>query len=515
MTKLYQLGPFRLDAEAQTLFRGTEAVALGRRAVAVLLVLVERSGAPVSKDGLIGAAWSGLAVEDANLSVQIAALRKVLSLHPGGERWIETLPRRGYRYVGPLAAEATGAQSNEVAPVLALPDRPSIAVLPFQNISGDAEQEYFADGMVDEIITGLARIKSLFVIARNSTFAFKGRTMGVKQVGQELGVRYVLQGSVRKAANRVRVTAQLVAAESGAHLWADRYDRPLGEIFGLQDEITLSVVGAIEPSLREAEIARVKRKRPDSADAYDLVLRALPYAYPATPEGAAMALPFLESALALETDYASAHGLLAWCHEILFVHGGFDVENRSASIRHGRAAISSGRDDATALALGAFAIAMVEHDRATAFAAFEQALSVSPSSAFTLFLGCVALAYAGEARRASDWAERALRISPFDRLCFGAYHGLAVSHFLLGRYEDAANAGRRAAQFNPGFSVSNSLLVAPLAKLGRMDEAKSVAARVLALQPSFRASRFCTALALPPELANAMVEAWRAAGLPS
>jgi adenylate cyclase len=273
-------------------------------------------------------------------------------------------------------------------------------------------------------------------------------------------------------------------------------------------------VGAIEPSLREAEIERVKRKRPDSLDAYDLVLRALPHAYPATPEGAAKALPFLEGALALEVGYAGAHGLLAWCHEILFMHGGFGEDNRAASIHHARAALSYGRDDATALALDAFAMAMVAHDRATAYAAFEQAITLSPSSSFALFLGCVALAYGGEAERAIDWAERALRISPFDRLNFGAYHGLAVSHFLRGRYAEAANAGRLAVQSNPGFSVSNSLLAAPLAKLGRMQEAKAVAARVLGLQPSFSADRFCKALALPSALAKSLTEAWRSAGLP-
>src|SRR6185295_17049322 len=270
MTKIHVLGPFRLDAEAEIFFCGAERATLGRRAVALLRVLVERPGAPVSKDALIESAWSGLVVEEANLTVQVAALRRVLSGHPGGERWIETLPRRGYRYVGPVAAEEadTPVLHAEAAPVLALPDRPSIAVLPFQNMSGDAEQDYFADGMVDEIITGLSRIKWLFVIARNSTFTYKGRAVDVKQVGRALGVRYVLEGSVRKAAKRVRITVQMVEAGTGTHLWAERYDRPLDDIFALQDEITLSVVGAIEPNLREAEIERVRRKRPDSLDMY-------------------------------------------------------------------------------------------------------------------------------------------------------------------------------------------------------------------------------------------------------
>lgn len=275
------------------------------------------------------------------------------------------------------------------------------------------------------------------------------------------------------------------------------------------------MVGAIEPSLRDAEIERVKRKRPESLDAYDLVLRALPFVYLLMPEEATKALPLLESALALEPDYAGAHGFLSWCHETLFVRAGYSNENRTAAIRHARAAVSHGRDDATALALGGFVLAMVEHDRATAFEAFEQALALSPSSSFTLFLGSVALGYAGEAERATDWAERALRISPFDRLNFLSYHGLAVSNFLRGRYEEAANAGRRAVQSSPGFSISHSLLVAPLAKLGRVEEAKTVAMRVLALQPSFSAGGFCAALALPEALATPLTEAWRSAGLPA
>src|SRR5215475_2627606 len=397
---------------------------------------------------------------------------------------------------------------------LSLPDKPSLAVLPFQNMSGDPEQEYFADGMVEDIITGLSRIKWLFVIARNSTFTYKGRPVDVKQVGRELGVRYVLEGSVRKAADRVRITGQLIDAATGAHVWAERYDRRLEDIFALQDEITLSVVGAIEPSLRDAEIERVKRKRPDSLDAYDLVLRAIPHVYVAMPEEAAKALPILEKALALEPSYAGAHGLLAWCHEILFVRSGLKEENRLAAIRHARAAITDGRDDATALALGAFVTGMVEHDRVTAIEAFERALALSPSSAFTLFLGSGVLAYAGEAERAIEWAERSLRISPNDRLAYVPQHIKALAHFLRGRYEEAANHARRAVQANPRFSVSHCVLAAALAELGRREEAKAVAMQVLALEPSFSSSGICVGLAIVPTLAEPLTKAWREAGLP-
>jgi TolB-like protein len=223
MAAIYTFGPFRLDEAAGILFRGTEPVALGQRAVALLHVLVEGAGTPISKDRLIESAWPGLAIEDSNLTVQIGALRRIFAEEPGGENWIETLPRRGYRYVGPVVAkedhrEAAGAQP---APALALPDKPSLAVLPFTNMSGDPEQDYFADGMVEDIITGLARVKWLFVVARNSSFTYKGQSVSVSRVGRELGVRYVLEGSVRKVGRQVRITGQLVEAETGIHIWAE------------------------------------------------------------------------------------------------------------------------------------------------------------------------------------------------------------------------------------------------------------------------------------------------------
>jgi adenylate cyclase len=266
--------------------------------------------------------------------------------------------------------------------------------------------------------------------------------------------------------------------------------------------------------LREAEIERVKRKRPENLDAYDLVLRALPHVFLAMPAEAAKAVPLLERALTIEGDYAGAHGLLAWCHEIFFARRGFSKESRDAAIRHAHAALAYGRDDATAVALGGFVISMIEHDRATAFEAFEQALAISPSSSFALFFGSTALAYAGEAERAIDWAERALRISPFDRLNYASYHALAIGHFLRGRYDEAAHAARRAVQSIPSLSVSRSLLAAALAKLGRIEEAKAVALQVLALEPTFSAARFCAALGLPTALAEPITGAWSAAGLP-
>ena len=433
-----------------------------------------------------------------------------LSFEDLGEYEVKNIARP-VRVYG-LRIGRTPAVTALVAP--AIPDRPSIAVLPFHNLSADPEQEYFADGMVEDIITGLSRIRWLFVIARNSSFTYKGRAVDVKRVGRELGVRYVLGGSVRKFGKRVRVTAQLIEVETGVHVWAERYDRPLDNVFALQDEIALSAVGAIEPSLRDAEIARVKRKRPENLDAYDFVLRALPHLSAAMPEQARIAAPLLERALALEPGYGLAHGYLAWCLEVLFVRGGLDPEVAAAAVRHAHAAIAHGHDDATALALGAFTIALVEHDRPAAIEAFETALALSPSCGIACIFGSVAMGWSGEAERALEWGARALRISPFDRVNYSAHQALALGHFTNRRYEESANAARRAAQGNPGFSIMHMLLAASLAAQGRVAEANAAAARVLALQPNFAIERHCAGFAVPAVLAVPLVEACRAAGLP-
>ncbi|SEC84354.1 TolB amino-terminal domain-containing protein [Rhizobiales bacterium GAS188] len=399
--------------------------------------------------------------------------------------------------------------------MLALPDRPSIAVLPFANMSGDAAQDYFADGMVEDIITGLARIKWLFVIARNSSFAYKGKSVDVTQVGRELGVRYILEGSIRKASSRVRVTGQVVEAETGRHVWAEHYDRTLDDVFALQDELTMSVVAAIEPSLRQAEIERVKRKRPDNLDAYDLVLRAIPHVYPAMPDSAAKALPLLESALEVEPDYAFAHGLAAWCHEILFVRGGAREENRLGAARHAHAAIAHGRDDAIALSLGGFAMGLVAHDREAARQAFEAALALSPSCALAYSFGSVVTATGGDADRGIEWGERALRLSPFDPMSYGPCLAITFGRFQRGEYEAAAEGARKAFQANPNWSYAHVLLAATHAKLGRLDAAKAAAARVLELEPGYTISGMCAAVDIHASIAAPLSEALRAAGLPT
>jgi TolB-like protein len=514
MAEIRRFGRFALDVEAGVLFDGTSPTLLGQRAVALLRLLLEHAGSPVRKDALMAAAWPGLVVEDSNLTVQMSALRRVLG-QGEGDGWIETLPRRGYRYVGPPVTRAE-APANEAAPATALPvpQRPSIAVLPFANLSGGTEQDYFIDGMVDDIITGLSRINWLFVIARNSSFAYKGRTTDVKQVGRELGVRYVLEGSARKVLDRVRISAQLIDASTGGHVWAERYDRRSEDIFALQDEIALSVVGAIAPSLRRAEINRVKRTRPDSLGAYDLVLRAQPDVDSGMPEQVTRALLLLERAIELDPVYALAHGNAAMCHHCLFLRAGLQEIHRAASIRHARAAILHGQDDALALTWAGFSMGMDGHDRAAAFAALEAALAISPSSALTYILGSVMLGWGGEAERAIEWSERGLRLSPFDSWAWAAFDAQAMGHFHRGRHEDAARAAYRSVQANPAHSITYVQLSAALASLGRLEEARAAAARVLELHPTFRYSRQFLGVNCAPELASSLGRALQAAGLP-
>lgn len=511
MSATYRFGRYLLDTKAGMLFHGSEPTLLGQRAVALLHLLLERAEAPVTKDALIEAAWPGLAVEDSNLTVQIAALRRALG-SDNGAGWIETLPRRGYRYVGPPVTRADkGTDEPAPPPALPVPEKPSIAVLAFET-TGDAG--WFADGIVDDIIIGLSRIKWLFVIARSSSFLYRGQSADVKQVSRDLGVRYVLEGSVRRSQDRVRISAQLVDAITGTHIWAERYDRTLGDVFALQDEIALAVVGAIEPSLRRAEIERIRRQRPHSLDAYECVLRAQLDVDSGMPDRAANALPLLHQALALDSTYALAHGLAAMGYHNRFLRAGLQEQDRSASVRHARLALEHGRDDALALTFAGFCLGMDEHDRSAAFAAFETALALSPSTALAHIFGSVIHSWNAAPQPAIEWAERALRLSPFDSWAFAAFGSQAIGHFLQNRPHDAAKAAYHAVQANPAHSINHVILIGPLVALDRLDEARAAAARVLELQPTFRFSAQFAGVDCAPELASKLGDALRKAGLP-
>jgi adenylate cyclase len=425
-----------------------------------------------------------------------------------GEQQVKNIARpvRTYRV-------ALGASSRAALPAGAPLPLPSIAVLPFQNMSGDPEQEYFVDGMVEDIITGLSRIKWLFVIASNSTFVYKGR-VDVKQVGRDLGVRYILEGSVRKLGNRVRITSQLIEATNAAHVWAERYDRALDDIFALQDELTISVVGAIEPTLRQAEVERARRKRPDSLDAYDLYLRALPNTFIAMPETADEALDLLQQAIAIEPNYAAAHAAIAFCHEVRYIRGGLLEDDKRTALRHARIAMATGGDDATALAGAAFVIGILERDYDNAFNAFDRALALSPSSALALSFSAIVHAWAGDSATAIEQAEQSLRLSPSGSLLFMPYVGLAYAHFFAGRFDEAALSASRAAQANPQFSIPWVLRTASLANLGRGEETQASAQRLRELWPSFTIREYLRSNFTSPERLAMFDKALRLAGLP-
>ena len=336
----YRFGEFEIDLGQHELRRSGQAVRIEPQVFDLLLYLVRHRDRIVSKDELIEAIWQGRVISEAALSTCISAARRAVGDSGESQSLIRTVPKRGFRFVGgidhepsPQLMPANDGNAADVglaakpvellldaadAPPLALPDKPSIAILPFQNLSGDPDQEYFADGLTEDIITGLSRQRWFFVIARNSTFAFKGGGVDVRKVAGELGVRYVLEGSVRRSADRVRVTGQLIDAVHGVHLWADRYDRELANVFELQDDITNKVIGSVGPQILVAEAARVRRKPPQSMDAWDLVLQALPHMWRASADEQRRAQELLQQAIAIDPDYAHAHALLGWTHVSLF-----------------------------------------------------------------------------------------------------------------------------------------------------------------------------------------------------
>jgi TolB-like protein/class 3 adenylate cyclase len=391
-------------------------------------------------------------------------------------------PVRVYAVRGVGAAPPSTGSTPRFFP---LPDKPSIAVLPFTNMSGDPEQEYFADGVVEDIITALSRIRSFFVIARNSAFTYKGRSVDICQVGRDLGVRYVVEGSVRRAGDRVRLSSQLIEAATGTHLWADRFDGSLADIFDFQDRITEGVVAAIEPSLRKAEIERARRKRPNSLDAYDLYLRAMPLAYTNTPDASDEALGLLTEALKLDPSYAAAQALAAWCYEQRYQRGGRNPEDKREAVRHARSVITSTTDDALALAISGFIVGMLTLDYGAAVGAVDRAIALNGNSALALGFATMTEANAGLHDKALEHGMRAIRLSPLDPMNYHPYLGMGFAYFFSGRSAEAVAAAQRAIQVNPTFVISHALLVASYAQLDELDAAKRAADRLLDLAPGF------------------------------
>jgi TolB-like protein len=408
---------------------------------------------------------------------------------------------------------------NEVTktrPVLALPDRPSIAVLPFQNMSGDPEQDYFADGIVEEIITALSRFRQLFVIARNSSFTYKGRAVDVKQVGRELGVRYVVEGSVRRAANRVRITAQLIDAQTGTHLWADRFDGTPDDIFDLQDQVTSGVVGVIAPKIEQAEIERAKRKPTGSLDAYDYYLHGLASLYQDTKEGNDQALRLLGKAIELDPNFATAYGMSALCYvSRQWRHWMFEPQKDvSETARLVNRAAELGRDDAMALSAAGMAAGLVVRDLDRAVALLDRSLLLNPNLAISWLRSAWVRIFLGQFDLAIEHASRAIRLSPLDPFLVGMQSAIAFAYFCAGRYDRSAVWAEKAVKEQPTFAAALRVLAASSASLGRMKEATEALMRLRETKATVNISELRHFPFREPKYFAKYAEALRKAGFP-
>ncbi len=402
-----------------------------------------------------------------------------------GEQQLKNISRPVHAYA--VRAGASSALTERLSAAPPLPDKPSIAVLPFENMSGDPEQEYFADGMVEEIITALSRFKSLFVIARNSSFTFKGRAVDVKEIGRRLGVRYILEGSVRKASGKVRITGQLIDAMTGAHLWADRFERDLTDVFALQDEVTVAVVSAIHPKIIQTEIAMAARRRPENLTAYDFWLRAIQQSSLATREGLAEAIRLAHRALELDPGFGRAASLASVFHLNNFVLGystdpQFELEE---AVRLSRLALRIDDGDSNTLARASLISAYVVRDSESALEMADRAVALNPNS-FEAW-GCRGWVYgaAGLPQEAVRSFERGIRMSPIDPAMFA---GMGMALVELRRFDEAIVAGRKAQRHNPSHPLAYLCLASAFAHLGRDAEAREAAARLLEVNPAFTIS---------------------------
>jgi len=490
----YFFDSYVLDLDRRELRRAADLVAVEPKVFDLLEYLIRNRERVVTRDDLIESIWEGRIVSESALSTRINAARTAIGDSGAEQRLIKTLPRKGIRFVGAVreelsaAAEAAAVEGPKTP--FAFASQPSIAVLPFANLSGDPEQDYFADGMVDEIITSLTRVQWLVVTARTSTFAFKGQNIDIRDIARRLNVRYVLEGSVRKAANRVRIIGQLIDADSGAHIWADRIEGKLDDIFDLQDRMTECVVGAIEPKLQHAEIERAKRKRPESMDAYDYYLRALPSSHRPTPDDSAEALRLLESGFSMDQNYPPANVLGAWLYfyRVAATWSASPDQDRIKAVRLARAAIDCGDGYPVVLALGGFLLASMGRDVEKGVSAINRAVEMSPNSAVVLQHAGWTLTFTGDQDRALLYLKAAIRLSPSDPLTYRALTGAAAASVLAGRFEDAATFGEEARRIFAGWGPTFRFLAAAYAQLGETQKATEALTELFRLEPSVTVS---------------------------
>lgn len=496
----FAFGPFVLDPGAGTLLRNDVPVAVGHRGLMLLAALVGRPGEILGKAELMDAAWPGMAVEEGNLTVQIAQLRKLLGPAADGGGWIATVPRVGYRFTGAVEQRA-GAKRKP----LPLPEKPSIAVLPFVNVGDDPAQDSFADGLTEDLITDLSRNPGLFVIARNSAFAYKGKAMDVRAIAEDLGVRYLLEGSARRAGGRVRINAQLVDAASGDHLWAERFDRPLDDIFAVQDEVTAKIVEALLGRLR----APPPRNRPKNLEAWDLCVRARRL-MDDSPQATQEAHLMLARAISLDPEYAEAHRWLAINHWMGLVHSGGPTEaDRAVALELARKAVALDPDDAGCRWVLAYLLAY-ERSFAEADAEFAKAITLDPNEADTFAALSDIAVLAGRVEEGLEHARKAFRLNPFPAGWY--FSALGQAQYAHRDYEAAIETLRRDETYR---TSSRRFLAASLAQLGRLEDARAEAELFLVANPDFSIRHWAeTEPFRDAGTLEHFVEGFRMAGLP-
>ncbi|MEO7222371.1 MAG: winged helix-turn-helix domain-containing tetratricopeptide repeat protein, partial [Devosia sp.] len=473
----HSFGPFVLSP-GKELRRDGKVVPVGQRGLLLLEAMLAAEGEVVTKAEIFEKVWPGVTVEEGNITVQVAALRKELGTGPDGREWIVTVPRIGYRLVHdtPPAAPAPSVEDQ---------GKPNLAVLPFANLSSDPNRDYFADGIVEDLITALSRFKSFSVVSRYSSFAYKGRAVDVRQVARELGVRYLLEGSVRLSGEGVRVTVQLVDAASGTHLWASSFDGQLGQIFEFQDRITVSVVGLVEPQIRRAEIERTRRRWPDNPQAYDYFLRALPYFNSRDPADYMTALGHLNRAIEIQPDYALALAYASWA---LARHGTVALtrltpDSAERCLELARAALRYGDDDPVVLAICSHSLLAIGHRPVEALATIDRALQANPHNIIVLALAGICNMLRGDPVKAEEYYSRAYRLSPGAPEASESLSGVGFSRFMRKDFGGAVEWLERSRTTLVDWPPTYWILTAAYAHLDRLDEARAILDRLLTFAP--------------------------------
>jgi TolB-like protein/Flp pilus assembly protein TadD len=516
----YQFDDYVLKVTSRELWCRGELVPIEPQVFDLLVYLIRNHERVVSRDDLLAAVWGGRIVSESAIDSRIAAARSAIGDSGKEQRLIKTFPRKGVRFVGTVRQETNAigsrAEPDQGAPAIPLPDRPSVAILSFTNMSSDPEQDYFADGIAEEIITALSRCSGLFVISRNSSFSFKGRSMDVRQIGRELGVRYVLEGSVRRAGDRLRITGQLTDAGSGASIWADRFEGQRSDVFELQDHITESVVAAIEPKLQLAEFERSKQRAAANLDAYDLVLHAQQLEYEFTEGSLARAIALSKQALTLDPNYATAMALCAYCYaERRFQgwHKDREAEGEEG-LRFALRAIELGKDNANVLWMCAYAIRELGADSQRSRELVNRSLHLNPNSAIALTVGAWNEIVLGNPDRALELLGRAERLSPRDPRGWFMAAARSLAYLARDQFEEAVAAAKKALAQNPRSAQAWRFLAVGLARQGDLQGAAHAVNEGLQIQPTLSISNLRAWLRfMPEELWEKLSGGLRLAGL--